>query len=332
MRALTYAAHGRPVDVLRLDDLPTPAPGPGEVRVRLTHRPVHPSDLSAIRGTYGASRPLPATAGNEGLGVVDAVGPDADSLGADVPAVGQRVVKLGDAPTWADAVVLPAADVWPVPDDVPDDAAAQLFVNALTAVLLLEAASGLAPGDVVVQTAGASTVARCVTALAARRGLRTVAVVRSSLHATALAADGAAVVVADADAPEARAALADAVGPGGAAAVFDAVAGAAGALALSALADGGTHVVYGALSGQPLAVPPSALIYRRAAVRGVWRSRWVAEAPRAEVVRRLDALAPLAAAGVLPLPVQARVPLAGWRDALAAAAAPGRLGKVLLVG
>jgi len=326
MRALRFHAHGRPADVLGLDDVPAPAPGPGEVRVRLTHRPVHPSDLSAVAGTYGALRALPAVGGNEGAGVIDAVGDGVVGL-----AVGTRVVKLGDAPTWQEQVVLPADLALPVPDAVDDATAAQLVVNPLTALLLAEAVR-LAEGDTVVQTAGASTVARAVLAIARQRGARSVHVVRSGVHADRLAALGATVVVADADTPAARTELSDAVGADGARVVFDAVTGEAGALALSALADGGTHVVYGALSRQPLPVPPSALLYRRATVQGLWRSRWVKESPVSVVRAAVAHVASFAADGVFDLPVEAAFDLADAREAVGAATAPGRWGKVMLTG
>ena len=165
MRALRFHEHGPPTDVLRLDTLPMPEPGPGEVRVRLTHRSVNPADLSLVRGTYGRSRDLPAVGGNEGVGRIDALGADVERL-----TIGQRVVKLGEAPTWQEALVLPADDVLPILDDLSDEAAAQLFVNPLTAWLLLRAVPDLRPGDTIVQTAGASAVARIVTELAVREG------------------------------------------------------------------------------------------------------------------------------------------------------------------
>ncbi|MDT0630727.1 zinc-dependent alcohol dehydrogenase family protein [Rubrivirga sp. S365] len=326
MRALRFHEHGRPADVLRLDDVPRPEPGPGEVRIRLTHRPINPSDLSLVRGTYGRSRGLPAVGGNEGAGRVEAVGPGVDGL-----AVGDRVVKLGEAPTWQEAVVVAAEDALPVPDALSDEDAAQLFVNPLTARLLLDAAP-LAAGDVLVQTAGASTVARVVTELVTRRGVRAVAVVRSDRHADRLRALGAAVVVADGDTDEARSALAEAVGEGGAAAVFDPVAGGAGTLALGALREGGTHVVYGALSGEPLAVSPAALIYRGVTVQGVWRTQWASRAPRSEVRSALSDLARLAAEGAFSLPVEAAFDLADGAEAARAAQERGRWGKTLLTG
>ena len=326
MRALRFHRHGPPADVLQLDDVPTPEPGPGEVRLRLTHRSVNPADLSMVRGTYGRSRDLPAVGGNEGVGVVDAVGP-----GADEGLLGRRGIKLGEAPTWQESVVLPEADVAIAPDALADEAAAQLFVNPLTA-WLLNAEVGLKAGDVLVQTAGASAVARVAAQLALRRGARAVAVVRRESHRAPLEALGVEVVVADANTSEARTALREAVGEDGAAAVFDPVAGETGALALSALAEGGVHVVYGALSGEPLAVSPAALIYRGVTVRGLWRTQWAARADRATLRDALAQLADLAVEGAITLPVAATFDLSEPAAAVEAATSHGRWGKVLLTG
>ena len=325
MLAVRFHRHGPPAEVLQADDVPTPEPGPGEVRVRLTHRSVNPADLSLVRGTYGRSRDLPAVGGNEGVGVVDRLGDGVDAL-----AVGQRVVKLGEAPTWQEAVVLPAEAAHPVPDALPDEAAAQLFVNPLTAWLLHRAAD-LHDGDVLVQTAGASAVARVAAQLAVRRGVRPVSIVRRESHRPPLEAIGATVVVAEANTKETRAALRDAVGDG-ARAVFDPVAGETGALALSSLAEGGVHVVYGALSGAPLAVSPAALIYRDVTVRGLWRTQWAARADAAPLRDALAKLADLAVEGAITLPVAATFDLSEPAAAVEAATSHGRWGKVLLTG
>ena len=327
MRAVRFHAHGPPADVLRVDEVETPEPGPGEVRIRLTHRPVNPADLSAVAGTYGLLRGLPAVGGNEGVGFVEALGAGVEGL-----SLGQRVVKLGDAPTWQESVVVPAADALAVPDGLADEAAAQLFVNPLTAHLLLNAAPGLTAGDTIILTAGGSTVSRIVAQMAVLRGLKPVALVRSGMHTEVLRALGMAVVVGEADTPEARSALRDAAGERGAAAVFDAVAGDAGTLALSALGDGGVHVVYGALSRAPLTVSPAALLYRGVTVRGVWRTRWFRETPRSVSLPILAALAHDAAAGVFALPVHATFDLADIADAVRASTAPGHAGKVILTG
>ena len=90
--------------------------------------------------------------------------------------------------------------------------------------------------------------------------------------------------------------------------------------------------MYGALSKAPLAVSPAALLYRRVTVRGVWRTRWFRETPRDVSRPILDALARDAAAGVFDLPVDAAFDLADAAEAIRAATAPGRLGKILLTG
>jgi NADPH:quinone reductase-like Zn-dependent oxidoreductase len=326
MRALRFHRHGPPAEALQLDDVPTPEPGPGEVRVRLTHRSVNPADLSMVRGTYGRSRDLPAIGGNEGVGVIDAVGE-----GVEAGRLGQRVVKLGEAPTWQEWVVLPADQTVPVPDTLSDEAAAQLFVNPLTAWLLHDAVA-LHAGDVLVQTAGASAVARVAAQLAVRRGAHPVAIVRRESYREPLEAIGVRVVAVDENTNATRAALRDAVGERGAKAVFDPVAGATGALATSALMEGGTHVVYGALSGEPLPVSPAALIYRDVRVRGLWRTQWASRTKPSAIRDALSSLAALVVEGAITLPVAGSFDLGDAAEAVRAATSHGRWGKVLLTG
>jgi NADPH:quinone reductase-like Zn-dependent oxidoreductase len=51
MKALVFERFGEPADVLRLQDVPAPEPGPGQVRVRMIASPVNPSELMVIRGS-----------------------------------------------------------------------------------------------------------------------------------------------------------------------------------------------------------------------------------------------------------------------------------------
>ena len=72
MRSIRYTAFGNPAEVLRVEDVPTPTPRPGQVLLRLQARPINPSDLFQIRGAYGILPRLPATPGMEGAGVIEA--------------------------------------------------------------------------------------------------------------------------------------------------------------------------------------------------------------------------------------------------------------------
>src|ERR1700730_13892531 len=117
MKAIQFEQYGEPAKVLAVKERPLPQPGKGEVRVRILASPVNPSDLLFVRGLYAGVQPhFPAPVGFEGVGVVDALGPQVQG-----PRAGQRVVvPNGQGGNWADYAVLPANDLIPVPDDLPD--------------------------------------------------------------------------------------------------------------------------------------------------------------------------------------------------------------------
>ena len=137
MKQVTLQRFGG-VDQLRVEDVPTPEPGKGQVRVRLTSIGLNHAELMGRRGEYKLSTgDPPLVLGLEGGGVVDAVGDEVD------PArVGQRVVLSPDAPrpstgglggTYRSHYVLPADRALPAPDAIPDDQLGALWLPYLTA-------------------------------------------------------------------------------------------------------------------------------------------------------------------------------------------------------
>ncbi|MEV4252172.1 zinc-dependent alcohol dehydrogenase family protein [Spirillospora sp. NPDC049652] len=322
MRAIRFDRPGSPADVLSLREVPVPVPPPGHVRVRVTARPVNPSDLLFVEGRYGRRPEPPSGVGFEGAGVVDECGPDV------ALAPGTRVAV--DAPgTWQDYVVVPRTDLVPLPDDVGDEAGCRLTVNPATAVLLVRELA-LEPGQWLVQTGGASAVARMVTRLMRARGVRCVSVVRDAGRREDLAALGAEVVAGSPGHVAER--VRRLTGGRGAAAVLDSVGGAAGSGAVRCLADGGRLLVYGMMSGEPLTVDPDDLVFRSIDVRGFWlpeRLGRLGERARADLTATvLDGVR----SGELAAPVEARYGLADFASALRHAARRGRTGTVLLVG
>ena len=74
MKVIEYNAIGNPADVLEIKDVPSVAPGEGQVRVKVLATPIHPSNLLQISGNYGTMPTFPAHPGAEGVGQVAEVG------------------------------------------------------------------------------------------------------------------------------------------------------------------------------------------------------------------------------------------------------------------
>jgi NADPH2:quinone reductase len=326
MRAIRFAQFGPPEEVLRLEELPLPEPGPGQVRLRLTHRPINPSDLLTIGGQYGRLPRLPATPGLEGVGRFEALGE-----GVRGWRVGDRAIPLSAGGTWCECVVADAALLLPVLDAVSDASAAQFVVNPVTAWVMTEEELGLEPGDWVLQTAAGSTLGRLVIQLGRLRGYHTINLVRRLEQVEELLDLGAdaAFCTDEAGLVERVRELTDGRGVKGA---LEAVGGETGALALRCLRPGGTMLIYGMLGGDPLPLHNGEMLFRGLTARGFWLSQWFRATPPAHVTATLGTLMQLMADGHLLPPVEAEYDLADFRAAVAHAERSGRRGKVLLTG
>ena len=128
MKAVQYDVHGGP-DVLHLAEVEVPEPGAGQVRIRVRTAGVNPID-GKLRSGNAWPVPLPATAGVEAAGVVDALGPGVDGL-----AVGQEV--LGPTATGSYAEYALSDRMVAKPSGLPWDVAAAIPVAAETALRVL---------------------------------------------------------------------------------------------------------------------------------------------------------------------------------------------------
>ena len=150
MKSVRFTRVGEPADVLAVEERPLPQPEEGQARVRILASPGNPSDLLFVRGVYSGVQPhFPAPVGFEGVGVVDALGPRVDGRH-----VGERVVVLnGQGGNWADYAVVPAGDLLPVPDDLPDEQAASFVINPASAILMLRHILAIPRGEWLLQSA-----------------------------------------------------------------------------------------------------------------------------------------------------------------------------------
>ena len=328
MRAIRFAEHGDPLSVLRLEDVPTPEPGPGEVRLRITHRPVHPADLYCIQGSYPVRPELPGSPGLEGFGVVDAVGPGVKNV-----APGQRAVPATGAPgTWVEFMIVPAEGVLPVPDAISDQVGAQIFANPMTAWAMITDELDLNPGDWVVQTAAGSTLGQITVQLARHMGMRTINVVRRREHVLMLRNAGADAVICTADESVVER-VRDITNGAGVRGAIDAVGGTLGAEIAACLSPGGTMLMMGLLSRAPLgALDAAHMIFQGTTVRGFWIVTWLQKQSPESLNKAFGQVLGLLANGTIAPPIEAEYDLAEFRKAIEHVQRSGKSGKVLLRG
>jgi NADPH2:quinone reductase len=177
MKAALYEATGPARDVLKVTEIERPEPGPGEVRVRVVVSGINPTDVKARSGAV--PRPIDGfqIPGQDGAGVIDAVG-----TGVDPARVGQRVWlflaagrKWGTAAEWT---VVPERHAVPLPDNADMELGAMLGVPAITAHRCVFA-DGAVAGKTVLVAGGAGAVGHFSIDLAKRDGARVIATVSS---------------------------------------------------------------------------------------------------------------------------------------------------------
>jgi NADPH:quinone reductase len=326
MRSLILNRFGDPSEVLALEEVPTPEPGPGEVRVRLAARPINPSDVLTVRGQYGRRPTLPATPGYESAGTIDAVG-----AGVVDWTVGQRVIPLGVQGTWQESIIAPEKALMATPEGLPDRIACQMLANPLTAHLLLFALLDAKAGDWVVQTAAGSTLGQLMIQLAKLNGINLINVIRSRRGVDALKAAGAEHIVVTED-EDMLARFTAITGKTPVTKAVDAVAGETGAKLASALGFGATLIVYGSLSMAPMPIEAGRLIFRGLTIKGFWLIDWFRTTTKEVRDKTLGDVAKLLASGQLVPPIEAEYDLADVQAAIAHSERPGRTGKIILVG
>jgi len=231
---------------LSLVDVPTQAPGPGDIVVRIEGTPINPSDIGLLFGAADMTQakassnavgpvitaPVPERglmmmaprldesmpAGNEGAGTVVAAGADP----AAQALIGKKVAILGGA-MYAEYRVVSAASALPLPADATAADGASCFVNPLTALSMVECMR-LENHSAIVHTAAASNLGQMLVKICLKDGVPLVNIVRSAEQAKILTDIGAKYVV-DSTSPTFMSDLIAAVTETGATIAFDAIGG-----------------------------------------------------------------------------------------------------------
>jgi NADPH2:quinone reductase len=141
MKAVVCVEHGMP-EKLVYQDVPTPVPGKGQVRIKVEAAGVNFPDALIIQNLYQSKPPLPFSPGGEAAGVIDAVGEGITDL-----AVGDRAVAMTGNGCFAEYVVANRAQVVPIPAAMPSDIAAGFIMTYGTSHHALKQRAKLQPGE-----------------------------------------------------------------------------------------------------------------------------------------------------------------------------------------
>ena len=345
MKAMQITAFGGP-EHLHLADIPTPEPGAGEVRIRVTRCGVNPVDRSQVLGRWTWLQ-LPHIPGSEILGVVDKLGPGVSTVN-----VGQRVgvalrlfcnqchyclrgqeqLCMADPRTtvspaipgafteggYAEYTIVPALNAIPVPAEVDDDSACAATLDGVTAWHMIERAR-IAAGDRVLVVGASGGLGTLFLQLVRQRGAAPVAVTGNMAHFAAFLDLGAETVI-DRTAGNVVDEVRRLTDGRGMDVVLDPTGAASWTASIGALARGGRYVTCGILTGAEVTLNLAPFYAQEQEVIGSTGGS------RRDLVDCFDAIA----RGTFKFPIHARYPLSGAADAMRALSDPSRLGKVLL--
>lgn len=183
---------GDPLRVLRAEPVELTPIGADQVRVQLHLAPVNPSDLIPVWGRYSHRVALPFISGYEGVGTVVETGSAVSRA-----LLGKRVLPLQGEGTWQQFILSPAEFAVPIPDWMSDIAAAQLYINPLTAWVICRYQFTIQAGETLIINAAGSAIGRLFAQLSRILGFKLIAVVRNIKHRQTLLELGATAVIED---------------------------------------------------------------------------------------------------------------------------------------
>ena len=322
MRVIEIENGAGPAEALKIAERPDPAPGAGQVTIRVRAAGVNRPDLLQRTGGYP---PPPGASDVMGLEVAGEIA----AVGANVTRwrVGDRVCALLGGGGYAETALVDARHVLPIPDGLDYVQAAALPETVFTVFANVFEAGGLKAGQTLLIHGATSGIGVTAIQMAKAAGARVIATSRGAEKAAAAKALGADVSL-DAKTDDLAAEIAKA---GGADVVLDMVGRDYAELNLNALKAGGRWVVIASLTGSRAEIDLMRIMLKRLVLTGsTLRSRPADE--KARLAAAVEATAwPWVASGAVRPPVQATFPLERAADAHRALETGDHVGKIVLI-
>ena len=243
-KCIKFYEFGSPNDVLKVEYKGIEPPKDNEVLVRMLARPINPSDLIPIRGSYSHRISLPTIPGYEGVGIVEDVGPLVSHH-----LIGKRVLPLRGEGTWQEFVKTSAEFTVPIPDSIDDFTASQMYINPITAWVVCTEVLKLRPNDVLLVNACGSSIGHIFAQLSKILGFRLIAVTRNKKYTEELLHLGASYVI-DTSKASLYETVMELTNGMGADAAIDSVGGSSGNDLAFSVHPNGNFITIGLLSGK----------------------------------------------------------------------------------
>jgi NADPH:quinone reductase len=276
MKALVFEKPGELAEVIHLSDVEKPKISATQVLVSVKARPVNPSDHLFVRGVYRKKPVYPQIAGLEGSGMIIECGELVVGFQAG-DHVAFRALN-----TWAEYCAVEQEKLIKINQDLPFDVSAQVGLNAITAVALLEEAN-VPPGGLLLLNAASSSLSGLVIQLALAKGIRVIALVNDEKHRQALMALGVENVFLQQDVSlfDKLGSVTNQTGING---FLDAVGGQINTTVIPLMGAYGHVVIYGNFSkNSPATFVNGDIIYKNLTIIGFGIDYWLSQQPARKV-------------------------------------------------
>jgi len=329
VRALLSHEPGGP-DSLRLDEVPDPQAGPGELLVRVRAAAINYPDVLIIEDRYQLKPPRPFAPGGEIAGEVEAVGEGVEGWSR-----GERVIAVTGFGGLAEKVVIPAKSAFRLPEERSFEEGAALLLTYATSIHALLDRGRLEAGHTLLVLGAAGGVGLAAVELGKAYEARVIAAVSSEEKAIAALDSGADQAIVypqgpfDKDGQKALTQLfKEAVGPAGADVVFDPVGGDYTEAALRSIAWEGRFLVVGFPAGIAR-LPLNLTLLKSCDVCGVFWGAFAARDPKANAAH-VDTLFKLWRQGMISPKISSTYPLERAGEAIRAIAERRVIGKLVI--
>lgn len=329
MRTLLSHEPGGP-ETLRLDELPDPQPGSGEILVRVRAAAINFPDVLIIEDKYQLKPPRPFAPGGEIAGEIEAIGE-----GVQGWTVGDRVIAVTGFGGLAEKVVVPARAAYRLPEERSFEEGAALLLTYATSIHALLDRGKLQAGQTLLVLGAAGGVGLAAVELGKAYEARVIAAVSSEEKAQAARDAGADEAVVypqgpfDKDGQKVLAQLfKEAVGPAGADVIYDPVGGDYTEAALRSIAWEGRFLVVGFPAGIAK-LPLNLTLLKSCDVCGVFWGAFAARDPKANAAH-VETLFKLWRQGMISPKVSATYPLERAGEAIRAIAERRVIGKLVV--